>query len=173
MLRDRLRRLREEGGFQLVELLIAMTILGIGIMAIVAGFSSGMVALTNAGRASTAAALADKQMERCRRLQYATIKNATDTAPGGSDPAFFLCKAGTISPLGPDGRSYPKTMTVTWSCPVGTPTPASPAPPPAAEPTCSGSVASRAVILIGVSVSDPVTGRVLVRESSTFDQALG
>ena len=40
-----------EGGFGLIELLIAMTVLAIGISAIVAGLSSGMVALNRASRA--------------------------------------------------------------------------------------------------------------------------
>ena len=36
------KRIRDEAGFGLVELLIAMTIMSIGIFAVVAGFSSGI-----------------------------------------------------------------------------------------------------------------------------------
>ena len=39
-------RVREESGFGLVELLIAMTVMVVGITALVAGMSSGMVALS-------------------------------------------------------------------------------------------------------------------------------
>ncbi len=59
-----------EGGFGLIELLIAMTVMVIAIMAIVAGFSSGMVALNRASHASTAATLADIQMEGYRKVKY-------------------------------------------------------------------------------------------------------
>ena len=40
--------------------------MALGIMAIVAGFSSGMVALGNASRTGTAGTLADRQMEAYR-----------------------------------------------------------------------------------------------------------
>ena len=47
-------RLRSEGGFGLLELLVSMTMLNIGILAIVAAFNSGALALKHAGEVSTA-----------------------------------------------------------------------------------------------------------------------
>ena len=64
-------RVREESGFGLVELLIAMTVMVVGITALVAGMSSGFVAVKRAADESTAAALADKQMEAYRRCRTA------------------------------------------------------------------------------------------------------
>ena len=69
-----LRRLRSEGGFGLVELLIAMTVLSVAIMAIVAGFTSGTTALVRAARVGTGSTLADKQMELYRGLPYDSIE---------------------------------------------------------------------------------------------------
>ena len=66
-------RVREESGFGLVELLIAMTVMVVGITALVAGMSSGMVAVKRAGDESTAAALADTQMEAYRALPNCAI----------------------------------------------------------------------------------------------------
>jgi Tfp pilus assembly protein PilV len=66
-------RVREESGFGLVELLIAMTVMVVGITALVAGLSSGFVAVKRAGDESTAAALADKQMEAYRALPNCAI----------------------------------------------------------------------------------------------------
>jgi Tfp pilus assembly protein PilV len=66
-------RLRDEEGFGLVELLIAMLMLNIGILAIVASFNSGAVALRRASHVSTASALADQQMEGYRALLYSQI----------------------------------------------------------------------------------------------------
>src|SRR5207302_3552945 len=65
-----LRRLRQEGGFGLIELLMAMTILNVGVLATVAAFNSGIVTLRRSGMISTAAVLADKQMELYRSLTY-------------------------------------------------------------------------------------------------------
>jgi type II secretory pathway pseudopilin PulG len=66
-------RVREESGFGIVELLIAMTVMVVGIMGIVAGLSSGIVAVKRAGDESTAAALADTQMEAYRALPNCAI----------------------------------------------------------------------------------------------------
>jgi Tfp pilus assembly protein PilV len=46
-------RAREESGFGLLELLMAMVMLNVGILAIVAAFSSGNAALARANRLRT------------------------------------------------------------------------------------------------------------------------
>jgi Tfp pilus assembly protein PilV len=66
-------RAREESGFGLLELLMAMVMLNVGILAIVAAFSSGNSALARASRISTASTLADKQMEIYRGADYDNI----------------------------------------------------------------------------------------------------
>ena len=68
-----LSRARSQSGFGLIELLISMTMLNIGILALVAAFQSGAIALKRASKLSTAAARADIQMERYRALKYASI----------------------------------------------------------------------------------------------------
>jgi len=72
-----MRRAREESGFGLLELLMAMLMLNVGILAIVAAFSSGNAALARASRVSTATALADKQMEIYRGADYDNIEFTT------------------------------------------------------------------------------------------------
>lgn len=76
--------LRKEGGFGLVELLMAMTMLNIGLLAVVAAFSSGIVSLNRASRVTTAAVLADGQMELYRSLTYAAIRLEPTSIPGGA-----------------------------------------------------------------------------------------
>jgi Tfp pilus assembly protein PilV len=71
--RDVRVRLRAEDGFGLIELVMAMVMLNIGILAIVASFNSGAVALQRASHVSTASALADQQMEGYRALLYSQI----------------------------------------------------------------------------------------------------
>ncbi len=84
-------RLRQEAGFGLLELLMAMTILNIGILAVVGAFNSGAVALRRSGQISTATVLADKQMELYRALTYGSIAldptSIPATTPYTSDPA--------------------------------------------------------------------------------------
>ncbi len=62
-----------EQGFGLIELLISIVILNVGILAIVAAFTSGAVALQRASETSTASVLADKQMELYRAVRYTNI----------------------------------------------------------------------------------------------------
>jgi len=67
-------RLRDDqAGFGLIELLIAMTILNIGMLALVASLNSGMLALTNAGRVTTASVIAERQLELYRGMDAASI----------------------------------------------------------------------------------------------------
>jgi Tfp pilus assembly protein PilV len=66
-------RARDESGFGMLELLMAMVLLNVGILAIVAAFSSGNSSLARANRISTAGAVANKQMEAYRGLKYGNI----------------------------------------------------------------------------------------------------
>ena len=56
---------------------MAITMLNVGILAIVAAFNSGALALSRASRASTATALADTQMELFRGIKYSNIVQTT------------------------------------------------------------------------------------------------
>lgn len=66
-------RLRSQNGFGVLELLIAMTVMNIGILTLVAAFQSSAVAIKRASRISTASVLADSQMELYRALTYSAI----------------------------------------------------------------------------------------------------
>src|SRR5207253_6939812 len=57
----------------MLELLMAMVMLNVGILAVVAAFSSGNAALARASRISTAAAVGNKQLEVYRGLKYDNI----------------------------------------------------------------------------------------------------
>ena len=82
-------RLRCERGFGLIELLMAMVILNIGILAIVAAFNSGIFALNRASRISTGSALADSQMELYRAITYSSI--ALDATALGTVDNTYKC----------------------------------------------------------------------------------
>jgi len=148
-----LRRLatREEG-FSLVEVLIAMLVMSIGIAALVAGFSSGILSVNRAGAASTAGSLADQQMERYRQASFTSLPIGLQTA---------------TTPPTTDGRTYWMQVNGAWTCAVAT---YSPGPPP----SCSGTPASRPVKLVTIAVREgSATGKLLFTESATFDSATG
>ncbi len=108
-------RLRSERGFGLIELLIAMVMLNIGILAIVAAFNSGIFALNRASKISTASALADSQMELYRAITYNSI--ALDATTLGSVDTTYKCDSAL-------GASCPNSTggEVTTSC-AGSPLP--------------------------------------------------
>lgn len=106
--RARMRELlRQERGFGLIELLIAMVVLNVGLLALVASFNSGIVTLQRASRITTAAVLADQQMELYRAISWANIRLETTEAANAD---------AEVTPYRSDvGRQYP-TALVTDTC---------------------------------------------------------
>jgi type II secretory pathway pseudopilin PulG len=157
----------------LIELLMAITILNIGILAIVAAFNSGMITLRRSSMVATASVLADQQMELYRALTYDQISLDTtslatadnnykcDSALGSSCPnsTASLVQA-SCSPLtnqctpsrtvtGPDHHSYRVDTYVLNDHPLA---------------------ASRTVKKVTIVVRNGLKlGKVLARETSTFD----
>jgi hypothetical protein len=170
-------RLRQEAGFGLLELLMAMTILNIGILAVVGAFNSGAVALRRSATISTATVLADKQMELYRALTYGSIaldpSSIPATTPYTSDPAWSATQVttGCNTPLppecnasqlttGPDHHRYRIDTFIVDEHPTTTYTP----------PTGSPHANTRSLRRVTVVVRDGTnTNTVLAREMSTFD----
>jgi len=116
-------RARGEQGFALVEMLIAIIVINVALLAILLSLTSGVSALRRSAETSTASAVADQQLERYRALAYASIYldttslGATDSTYQG-DSAYSASQVSqTCSPVtaacnpsqtvtGPDGRSY-------------------------------------------------------------------
>ena len=87
---ERLRRgLRDESGFGLIELLSAMLMLNVGIIALVAAFTSGQVSLRRAGEIGTASTVADRQMELYRSVKWTQI--LLDQTSLSSADATYRC----------------------------------------------------------------------------------
>jgi prepilin-type N-terminal cleavage/methylation domain-containing protein len=143
---------RAEEGMTLIELLIAMVVMSIGIAALVAGFSSGVVSINRARVTSTAGTLADQQMELYRQAAFTSLPVGLQTP---------------TTPTGPDGHTYWMQVNGAWTCAVGTYS----AGPPA---TCSGTPASRPLKVLTITVRDgSPTAKLLFTESATFDSSTG
>jgi type II secretory pathway pseudopilin PulG len=113
-------RARDESGFGMLELLMAMVMLNVGILAVVGAFSSGSTSLARANRVSTAGALANKQMEAYRGLKYDNIVFVTSewnsAVADGTYTADTVYQQNMLNPVAP------KALVPTVStCPASVP----------------------------------------------------
>jgi Tfp pilus assembly protein PilV len=114
-------RVTSEDGFGLIELLIAMVVMQVALLAIIGAFGAGSVALRRASMLNTAAVLADTQMELYRAMPYDAIGLDTASAPTTgnyvSDTSF--CPAGKTPVC---GNTAPRNNAGggSWSCTVTT-----------------------------------------------------
>lgn len=182
------RSLGQESGFGLLELIIAMTVLNVGILAIFAGFSSGYAALNRASRTASGAAIVDQQLERFRAVKFGAVclsNTTTDStrtagAPSGTavatcvttDPARVTLRTGVA---GPDNTLFRVDTYVVWTCPTGTISTASPFT--TTDPGCvdeDNIERAAAIKQVRVTVRDNTTiSRVYASTESTFDQTTG
>lgn len=96
------RRARNEGGFGMIELLAAMTVMLIGIFAVFAVFQAGIVQIRRASTITTASAIADSEIEKVRAIKYDSIGLANtnvDAVAAGSYGSTYT------------GQTYYKTDT--------------------------------------------------------------
>jgi prepilin-type N-terminal cleavage/methylation domain-containing protein len=141
--------LRAEEGVTLIELLAAMVVMAIGIAALVAGFSSGVLSINRAREASTAGTLADKQMELYRQMPFTSLPVTLQTP---------------TTPTGPEGHTYWMQVHGEWTCAVGT----------YSAGSCSGTPASRPLKLLTITVRNgSPTAKLLFTQTATFDASTG
>jgi prepilin-type N-terminal cleavage/methylation domain-containing protein len=176
--------MRDEAGFGMIELVCAMTIMSIGVMALFAMFQTGMTAVKRASYVSTAAAIADSEMEGYRAIKYEAIglgqtavqsadstytsstaykaisspANQTNSTvvvtPCGSSPCTNSVPTKTVT--GADNRTYRVDTFISWKA-----------------ITNSTGTAGRDTKLVTVIVRDSTTLRTYARVSSTFDLSTG
>jgi len=166
-------RVTTQEGFGLVELLMAMVMLNIGILALVAAFQSGAFALQRASKISTASAIADIQMERYRALKYdyvmldtTALSSAQGNAVYTGDTAYSATQVTGTCPTagaeecqamrtltGPDGKNYRIDTYIVLD-------------------SVSSSRQFKKVTIV-VRDARSLTGRPLARIASTFDASTG
>lgn len=177
-------RLRRQEGFGLIELLIAMTVLSIGLLALFAAYSTSYVTMRRATRVSSATVLADSQMERYRARQYANIALNTSCGASCTQDSTYTTDSAYSSPgqitgcattdasclptqtkTGPDGKSYRVDTFIAWNCVGGGTLSTSP------TVTCgTGQPAPMKLVTVVVRKS---SGGTWVREASDFDPLNG
>jgi type II secretory pathway pseudopilin PulG len=159
----------------MIELLVALSILNIGLLALVASLNAGVVAVSRASKLSTAATLADTQMELYRAIRYDALalddnatKNLTDATYKADEvlvgnvnnsvttttgcltmPAY--CNPSRIV-AGADHKQYRVDSYVTWSTPTS----------------------GRQLKLVTIVIREAKTPYArLNRQQSTFDESTG
>jgi prepilin-type N-terminal cleavage/methylation domain-containing protein len=178
-------RAASDDGFGLIELLIAMTLLTIGIGALLTVFTASAVSLRRAGQKGTALTLADTQMEKYRTRTFewiridgdsipasgtyvtanstdSTIPPSTNQAVDGAngdeactDPLPAACKP-VQDVTGPDGHTYRVDTYVNYVNNDATLSVRTPT---------TGLTLKRVTVI----VRDATTGTVMARESSAFE----
>ena len=169
------KRLRVEDGFGLVELMISLVVLNVGILAIVAAFNGGSLALLRSSEITTAAMLADKQAELYRAMTYPAISlNTTgvdgtytgDVAYAGTRvtgactaPVAVACipTQNITAAASPDGRPYRIDTFIIRYTPVPT----------------NSATTGREVKRVTVVVRRPTPLKVLARVNANFDSSTG
>lgn len=167
-----LPRLRAADGFGLVELMIAVVIMNVSLLALLAAFTNGITTARRSARIATASTLADSQLERYRALKYTAI----GLNQGSIDAAGTIYHADS---------AYRATQVTRTTC--STPLP----PECTASQTITGPdrwtyqvdtyivtmqpANARTVTQVTVVVRDTknMTAKGLVRRASIFDQSTG
>jgi Tfp pilus assembly protein PilE len=184
------RAAREESGFGLIELVIAITMLNVGILAIVAAFNSGALALARASKVSTATAIGDQQLELLRGMKWDNIKQ--DTTEWNSATADATYTNDSVYQLNMAAPVAPKQLVPTISGGVCAATGSPAAVPPACDPSrlVTGpdgrqyrvdtylysdqpTNSQRFKVITVVVRSSTALGAALARMTSTFDPTVG
>jgi Tfp pilus assembly protein PilE len=109
-------RMRNEDGIGLIELLIALLVLNVGIFATLAAFTSAAATLKRSSRISTAAAIADQEIETLHNMKFQQIVNLSPTSftwPSAPDGGQYTVQVNLASGQVTGGSANLEQATVT------------------------------------------------------------
>ena len=96
------KRLRQESGYSLVEVMVSIVILAIAILPMFGMFDMGLNSANRGSNYDKARALANKQLEQAQSLSYGTVRTAFPNAPCAFD-VNGRCEVGNLEvPLAED-----------------------------------------------------------------------
>jgi type II secretory pathway pseudopilin PulG len=102
---------RRDGGISLVELMVALMLLGVALMGLAAAFVPGRVAIQSGDQATTATFLARRVLEDMRNRAYDT---GTDEIIATNFPASTAYGAGDLAGY----PNFRRTITITNDTPM-------------------------------------------------------
>ncbi len=105
-------RLREEAGQGLLELLITLTILSVGVGALLSLIAAGAVSLQRSDRSGTALTLAEDQIELYRGVSYPYIRLSATALGSVSGTSVYMTANASDSTI-PPGTSTTQVLDTT------------------------------------------------------------
>lgn len=91
-------RLKDEGGYSLVEVIVSIMILTVAILPMVAMFDTGLRASSMAGNYDEGRSLAKKQLEAAQSMPYGAVKTNFPNAPCTFDDSGICESANRVDP---------------------------------------------------------------------------
>lgn len=96
-----LTRLRSERGQGIIELIVAMVVITVAVLALMASYDEAFVSLHKSARTTAAATLAETQLELYGALPYASIwLNASLVTTAKASDAFYGTDEAALTPSG-------------------------------------------------------------------------
>ncbi|HVC87025.1 MAG TPA: prepilin-type N-terminal cleavage/methylation domain-containing protein [Gaiellaceae bacterium] len=96
-------RLHDEQGQGLIELVVAMVVITVAVLALMAAYDEGFVSLHKSARTNAAATLAETQLELYSSLPYTAVGlDSTKLATAKASDSTYLSDYNSLSPTGPD-----------------------------------------------------------------------
>jgi len=105
--RERLARLRTETGFSLVEMMVVLSILAVGFLALATTASTGARMIAEARQRQAATEIANRELEHLRNVPFANVALASALAQSGDpdDPDHYVSADGAAYDVGWTGLS--------------------------------------------------------------------
>ncbi|TMM15139.1 MAG: hypothetical protein E6F98_02615 [Actinobacteria bacterium] len=97
-----IRRLRSEEGFGIVELVVATVVLTVALLALMAAYDEAFVSLHKSARTSSAATLAETQLELYGALPFASIGLSSTKLTAAASDTYYGTDEAALSPTGTD-----------------------------------------------------------------------
>jgi prepilin-type N-terminal cleavage/methylation domain-containing protein len=95
-----MRQLADQRGFTIIEVLVAVIILGVGVVALVSSSASSTRMIGRGRHATRGVQAAAERMEILRALAYSTTPDCTALASGTDSSAHGIVTAWTVSGAG-------------------------------------------------------------------------
>ena len=110
-------RLHDEQGQGLIELVVAMVVITVAVLALMASYDEAFVSMHKSARTTAAATLAETQLELYGALPYASVGlNSSLLTTAKASDAYYGTDDTALSPTAPDAPGNPSCDTTSPQC---------------------------------------------------------
>lgn len=101
-----IRHVKDECGYSLVEVMVAIMLLSVAIIPMVSMFDAGLRAAALGGNYDQARSLANKQMENAQSLPYGSVKTSFPTSTSSFNSNGYSQTRGLTDPTDPSFSNF-------------------------------------------------------------------